>query len=98
MQKIIVDVEMTDGRKYDNIRVILADMIRYSDVSRRHKWGTMEEEPIRAIAFMTYAAMVRLGYFDGDKGFEEFSNEVVWIESDSGVEDVDPTTGETPAA
>lgn len=90
MQRIVVDVEMIDGRKYEKVRVFLADMIRYSDVARRHKWGSMEEDTIRAISFMAYAAMVRTGLYDGDKGFDEFAAEVAWIENEES-EPVDPT-------
>lgn len=97
LQKITADVEMLTGEVHQNIRIILADMIRYSDTSRRHKWGTMEEDPIRAGAFMAYAAMTRTGLWDPAKGFDEFTDAVAMVMADFGEgQSVDPTTPPTP--
>ena len=96
MQKIHVDVEMMDGTEHENIRVILADMIRYSDTARRHKWGGMEDDPVRAGAFMAYAAMTRTGSYPADKGFDKFTADVAMVMADFG-DAVDPTQTPTPA-
>lgn len=82
--KITVDVEMIDGTVHEDIRVILADMIRHSDVARRHKWGSLEEDPIRTQAFYAYAAMTRMGIYQSDKGFDDFTNDVAMVMADMG--------------
>ena len=84
IQKIMLDVEMMDWTVHENIRPILADMIRYSDVAQRHKWRGMEEDPIRAGAFLAYAAMTRTGVYDANKGFDEFTNDVAMVFTDFG--------------
>lgn len=90
MQKVLVDVEMMDGTVHEDIRVILADMIRYSDVAQRHKWRSMEDDPIRGGAFLAYAAMTRMGIYDANKGFDDFTNDVAMVSADFG-DAVDPT-------
>lgn len=90
MQKVLVDVEMMDGTVHEDIRVILADMIRYSDVAQRHKWRSLEDDPIRGGAFLAYAAMTRMGIYDSNKGFDEFTNDVAMVSADFG-DAVDPT-------
>jgi hypothetical protein len=84
IQKIMLDVEMMTGEVHENIRPILADMIRYSDVSQRHKWRSMEDDPIRAGAFLAYAAMTRTGLYDAGRGFDEFTNDVAMVYADFG--------------
>lgn len=96
MQKITVDVEMIDGTEHNDIRVILADMMRYSDVAQRHKWQSIEDDPIRGGAFIAYAAMTRLGMYDKTRGFDEFVNEVAMVSADFG-DAVEPMGRATPA-
>jgi hypothetical protein len=84
IQKIMMDVEMMDGTVHENIRPILADMIKYSDVAQRHKWRGMEEDPIRAGAFLAYAAMTRTGLYDANTGFDQFTNDVAMVYADFG--------------
>ena len=84
IQKIMLDVEMMDGTVHENIRPILADMIRYSDVAQRHKWRGMEDYPIRGGAFLAYAAMTRTGVYDANKGFDDFTADVAMVYTDFG--------------
>lgn len=90
MRRIILDVEMMDGTVHDDLRVVQADMIRHADVSRRHKWGGIEDDPIRAMTFFAYAAMTRLGLYPADKGFDQYVTDVAMVD-DGGDEPVDPT-------
>lgn len=94
IQKIMLDVEMMNGDVHENIRPILADMIKYSDVSQRHKWRSMEEDPIRAGAFLAYAAMTRTGLYDANIGFDQFTNDVAMVYADFGdtPESTEPAT------
>lgn len=94
IQKIMLDVEMMDGTVHENIRPILADMIKYSDVSQRHKWRSMEDDPIRAGAFLAYAAMTRTGMYDANTGFDQFTNDVAMVYADFGdiPESTEPVT------
>lgn len=91
LDNMILDVDMIDGRKYTDIRVLMPDLIRYEDVAQRHKWGTIQESPLRGITFAAYAALVRTGQYDGDKGFPEFCNEVAMVYKQDDEEGVDPT-------
>lgn len=94
IQKVLLDIEMIDGTVHENVRAILADMIRYSDVAQRHKWRSMEDDPIRAGAFLAYAAMTRTGLYDANKGFDDFTNDVAMVSTDFGdaLEPTEPTT------
>lgn len=96
IQKIMLDVEMLDGTVHENIRPILADMIKYSDVAQRHKWRGMEDDPIRAGAFLAYAAMTRTGMYDANTGFDQFTSDVAMVYADFG-DTPESTEGTTPA-
>lgn len=98
MQKILLDVEMLDGTIHNDVRIILADIIDYSDTARRHGWGTIEDDEIRAAAFMAYAALGRMGHLDRTTyGFDQFVNDVAMVYGDPyGGDAVDPTRPATP--
>lgn len=89
--KITVDVEMLDGNTYEDLRVIGADLIKHADVAKRHKWGSIEDDPMRAQFFLGYAAMTRTGNYDRNKGFDEFIEDVAMVAGDFGDDAVDPT-------
>lgn len=97
MQKILLDVEMLDGTIHEDIRVILADMIRHSEVAQRHGWPSIDNDQIRGGAFLAYAAMTRTELYPKDRGFDDFVNEVAMVSADFG-EEVDPTQTATPGA
>ncbi|RAV33530.1 hypothetical protein [Corynebacterium heidelbergense] len=86
MQKITADIEMMDGTEHKDVRIILADMIRYEEVAKRHKWGGLQDNPITAQSFMAYAAMTRTGVYDPNKGFDEFVTECAGVMADFGDE------------
>lgn len=90
--KITVDVEMLDGTEHEGIRVIGADLIRHADTAKRHKWGSLEDDPMRAQFFLGYAAMTRTGQYPKDTGFDQFIEEVAMVAADFGDGDAtDPT-------
>lgn len=92
MPKMLIDVEMIDGTVHKDVRIVLADMIRHAEVAQRHKWPTsIADDQIRATAFMAYAAMTRLGLYDKNRGFDEFSTEVAMVYADDSEETVNPT-------
>lgn len=92
LPKLLLDVEMIDGTIHENVRVILADMIRHSETAQRHKWPTsIEADQVRATAFYAYAAMTRTGLYDSNRGFDEFCNDVAMIGAEGMDELVDPT-------
>lgn len=82
--KITVDIEMLDGTEHENIRVVSADLMRHAEVSRRHKWGSLEEDGMRAQIFLGYAALTRLGHYPKDKGFDEFVEDNAMVMADFG--------------
>lgn len=90
-ENMIIDIQMQDGREFTDIEVIYPDLIRYEDVAQRHKWGSMEQSPMRAMAFIGYAALCRLGLYDGDRGFPEFSSELKMVYKQDATEEMDPT-------
>lgn len=97
MQKITVSVEMADGTVHENLRVVLKDQIRFGDVRAKHNWPSMEEDPMRFGAFLAYAAMTRLGLYPPERGFDEWVDDVAWVDADMGAE-LDPTQPTTPAS
>lgn len=80
MQKMTVDVLMTDGTEHLGIEVIVADQVGYSTVRQRHKWPTLQDDPVLAGSYMAYLAMKRLGLFEGT--WEKFTNSVSVVSSD----------------
>lgn len=93
MHKMLFDVEMTDGTIHQDVRAILADQIKYSEVRARHKWPAMQNDPLRAMAFIAYAAMTRTGLYDAQKGFDDFTNDVAQLEMDESEETAPFMTG-----
>jgi hypothetical protein len=92
--RMTADVEMLDGSTHEGLRIIAADLIRHSDVARRHNWGSLEDDPLRAQLFLAYAAMTRLNLYPADTGFDQFIDEcamaMVGDDSDDG-DELDPT-------
>lgn len=91
MQKITADVEMIDGTVHEDVRIIMADLIRYEDVAKMHKWGSLQAAPVRGQCFAAYAAMTRQGLYDSTKGFDEFLNDCATVMADFG-DELNPTT------
>lgn len=91
MQKITVDVEMLDGTVHEDVRIIMADLMAYSDTARKHGWGSIQDDEIRSQAFLAYAALGRIGKIDRTTyGFNDFINDCAMVYADFG-DDVDPT-------
>lgn len=90
MNRLTATVEMNDGTIHENLQINLKDQIRYSDVRVRHKWPSMEEDPIRFGSFLAYAAMTRLGLYDATKGFDEFVDDALAVDMNTG-DALDPT-------
>lgn len=88
MQKITVNVLMADGTEHRAIPTILADQVAYSQTRQRHKWPTMEDDPLLFGAFLAYSAMKRLGLFEGS--WDMFTESVAAVDADD-IDEVDPT-------
>ena len=83
-------VELKDGRtlKADSSS---ADYLRYEQVAKRHKWGSMTENPAIWEIFIGWAAVVRTGQYDGS--WEQFANlnDPDAVNVDGELFDADPT-------
>lgn len=93
MEKQIVAVEMANGDTH-MFRITYSDKMSYETTANKHHWGPIQDSPIRAQAFMTYAAMKREGLTPAETGFNEWLDTVVDI-ADGGTTEMDPTETET---
>lgn len=68
------------------------DNVRFEDTARRHKWGSVQDVPMKYMYFTAYAACTRSGEFDPAKGFEAFLDVLVDVdpEADSDTDAPDP--------
>lgn len=91
MQQMTVNVLMVDGTEHANVPVILADQVGFSSARQRHKWPTMQDDPVLAGGFMAFLAMKRLGLFTDS--WDQFTASVASVSSDDDGEDdgLDPT-------
>lgn len=92
IQRIIIDARMLDGTEHTGVIVTTADRMKLAATARRHKWGTLQDDPDRSITFLAWAALSRNGLYPRD--FDTFVNESETITAPD-VVDVDPTTPTT---
>lgn len=88
LQRIVVDVRMLDGNEHSGVVVTTADRMKLAAVARRHKWGTLQDDPDRSITFLAWSALHRLGHYALD--FDSFVNDSETVGAPD-VEAVDPT-------
>lgn len=94
IQRIIIDVAMIDGTEHTGVVVTTADRMKLAATARRHKWGTLQDDPDRSITFLAWAALTRRGVFSGT--WDDFVNQSETVTSPE-AEDVPPTVTATPA-
>jgi len=94
IQRIIVDVAMLDGTEHTGVVITTADRMKLASTARRHKWGSMTDDPDRSITFLAWCALERLGLFSGT--WDDFVAQSETVTSPDAV-DVDPTPTATPA-
>lgn len=80
MKQLTVDVLMADGTEHLGVPVILADQVGFSSTRQRHKWPTMEEDPLLFGSFVAYLALKRIGTFTGT--WDEFITQCAQVSSD----------------
>ena len=61
------------GEKY-TVSTILADQVAFENTARARQWGSIQESPMRAGAFLSWKAATRIGKFEGT--FEEWCDNV----------------------
>jgi hypothetical protein len=71
MKRMHMTVELKDGTvlRADSTS---ADYLRYEQVAKRHKWGSMTDNPAVWEIFIGWAAVVRTGQYSGT--WEQFAN------------------------
>ena len=78
-----------NGEKHD-VTVRPIDHIRSSDTARKHHWPVNpEDDPIRAMYFLAFAAAQRSGIWPQEKGFDAFLE--VLDDAETVDDDVHPT-------
>lgn len=94
IQRIIIDVAMLDGAEHTGVVVTTADRMQLAATARRHKWGTLQDDPDRSLTFLAWCALRRLGHFTGS--WDDFVNQSETVTAPD-TEDVDPTRPVIPA-
>lgn len=61
------------GEKF-TVSTILSDQVAFENTARVRQWGTLQESPMRAAAFLSWKAAVRTGKFEGT--FEDWCDSV----------------------
>ena len=61
------------GEKF-TVSTILADQVAFENTARARQWGSIQESPMRAGAFLSWKAATRIGKFEGT--FEEWCDSV----------------------
>ncbi len=61
------------GEKF-TVSTILADQVAFENTARVRQWGTLQESPMRAAAFLSWKAATRTGKFEGT--FEDWCDSV----------------------
>jgi len=77
MQAMTVDVLMVDGTEHKDVQVILADQVGFSETRQRHKWPSMQDDPMLAGNFMAFLAMKREGLFEGN--WKQFTEQTAMV-------------------
>lgn len=88
IQQIIADIKMIDGTEHTGVVIVTADRMKLAETARRHKWGTLQDDPDRSITFLAWHALVRRGQFTGT--FADFVDQSETVTAPEAV-DVDPT-------
>lgn len=61
------------GEKF-TVSTILSDQVAYENTARTRQWGSIQESPMRAAAFLSWKAAVRTGKFEST--FEDWCDSV----------------------
>ncbi len=86
MRRLNITIEMDNGDKFE-VQTKTADYLLYETTAKRHKWGTVSDNPAMWEAFLGWAASRRVGKYSGT--WETFIKDVDMVEAKQ--EDLDPT-------
>ncbi|WP_165217241.1 hypothetical protein [Schaalia sp. ZJ1691] len=96
MKQNLTTVETIDGKTYGPVRILFADKIRLEDTMRHNGW-TLADNDARCTAFLSWAALTRLGLTD--LKFDDWQATLADIDFQAGVEaESDPTPAAVPAS
>lgn len=68
-------VLMTDGATLE-VQTDNRDLVRYEKTAARHKWPTMQEQPIVWLTFLAWAGLRRETQIPADVTWERFSEDL----------------------
>jgi hypothetical protein len=87
VKKLNIHITMDNGDEFD-VTTRTADYLLWETTSKRHKWGSITENPAMWEAFLAWAALKRNGQYTGP--WESFIKDA---DSVNGIpEEVNPTT------
>ena len=79
-----------EGRERFTVATRPVDNIRFEDTARKHKWGAVQDSPMRYLYFLAYAACTRTGEWDAQSGFDAFMAALVDVSPDEDTETPTP--------
>lgn len=106
VQRVIVDVELEDGRTFKGLRVKNPALVAYDLERTSKKWPDARDAPMLWRTFIAWRQLVNDGEYTGDfKAFRDRDCAEIDQDTDAtgegATEDVDPTNGgaeSTPAS
>jgi hypothetical protein len=81
-----------EGREPFDVETRPIDNVRYEDTARRKKWGVLQENPMRYLYFLAFAASQRIDAWPKESGFDAYLEQLVDVQP----EDEDGAETPTP--
>lgn len=92
VQRIIVNVELADGRTFEGLRIKNPALVAYDLERVSKKWESPSEVPMFWRTFIAWRQLVNQGDYTGDfKAFREVDCEEIDQVEGEDTEEVDPT-------
>lgn len=89
VQRLTVTVEMVDGTVHEDVKPILADQTKYSQIRMKHKgWPSPQDDPMLYAAVQAWAFLKRTGAYPGS--WDDFQTDCASLDI-KGSDEVDPT-------
>lgn len=87
--RLTVTVEMVDGTVHEDVKPILADQTKYSQIRMKHKgWPSPQDDPMLYAAVQSWACLKRTGAYEGS--WDQFQNDCAALNIE-GADELDPT-------
>jgi hypothetical protein len=90
MKKLEIHIEMENGDAFD-VTTKTTDYLLWEETAKKHRWGSFSDSPARWEAFLAWAALKRVGKYEGP--WEQFIKQDVDMVEATPVK-VEPTNEE----